>query len=290
MKVEFVKMQGAGNDFVVVDEWDKQLVGEKEKPAFVEKICDRHFGVGADGVIFIQKSEKADANFVFFNPDGSRAEMCGNGIRCFAKYLNERKLVSGETISAETPAGVLSLKLDVAGGAVKSVTVSMGAPQVKRGDAQVLYGDSTKPLVDEVMEFDGLRYHLTAVGMGNPHAIVFEDDVDAVEVRAVGSRIRNHLEVFPNGVNVHFVEEIKENEFEIRTFERGVEDETLACGTGICASAVAAVLNERADASKPILFHARGGDITINLKSEEGEIIEVLMSGPAEEVFSGVWI
>lgn len=287
MRIEFTKMHGAGNDFVLVDEWSHEVIPAKEKPSIARKLCDRHFGIGADGAIFVQKSKKADASFIFYNPDGSRAEMCGNGIRCFAKYIYERGLVKKEEITAETLAGVKTLNLSVEDGVAKSVTVSMGAPQIKRGEAQVSYGDPGKPMVNEEIEAGGEVYRITAVGMGNPHAILFIDEVDDVDVRAEGARIRNTVDVFPKGVNVHFVEKTKANEFKIRTFERGVEDETLACGTGICASAVAAVLNKKADARKPIVFHTRGGEIKITLESKDGEITNVYLTGPAEEVFTG---
>jgi diaminopimelate epimerase len=289
MKVEFTKMHGAGNDFVVVDEWEREIVSPKEKPATARSLCDRHHGVGADGVIFVQKSGKSDANFIFYNPDGSRAEMCGNGIRCFAKYLYERGIARKEEITAETLAGDKTLKLSVEGGVVKSVTVSMGAPQIRRGEAQVSFGDASKPMVNEEIEAGGETYRLTAVGMGNPHAILFVDGVKEADVRGDGARIRNAVDIFPKGVNVHFVEKTGTNEFAVRTFERGVEDETLACGTGICASAVAAVLNKKANAGKPIVFHARGGDIEIRLEGKGQDITEVHLTGPAEEVFKGVW-
>jgi len=290
MDVKFTKMHGAGNDFVVIDEWKGIVVPEAKKDEFVRKICDRHFGVGSDGAIFVQKSKKADAVFAYYNPDGSRAEMCGNGIRCFGKFLYDRGYVKKKRISVETLVGIKELDLNVTGGKVTSVKVNMGRPQIKRGEAQVSLGDSEKPMVEEGIVIDGRKYAVTAVGMGNPHAIVFVGDVEKVDVRCDGARIRNHLNVWPKGVNAHFVQRIRDNEFKIRTFERGVEDETLACGTGICASAVAAVLAGKADFGRSIVFNARGGRIVIDLERSGSEIVGVLMTGPAETVFDGEYI
>ncbi|MFC2163320.1 diaminopimelate epimerase [Candidatus Altiarchaeota archaeon] len=286
-KIGFTKMHGAGNDFMIINEWEGEAVPEAEKPAMIAKACDRHFGVGGDGVIFIRRSDSVDARFHFFNPDGSIAEMCGNGIRCFAKYLYENDIVRKETILAETLAGVLELKLTITDGNVSSVRVLMGAPQIARGKAQVATGELTQPMISEEVTIEGNTYELTVVGMGNPHAIMFVKDVDKSDVTGDGHLIRNERQVFPNGTNVHFVEEAGYNKFRIRTYERGVEDETLACGTGICASAVAAVLTGRAEKDKQITFEARGGTITIDLESTGQDITGVYMTGPAETVFTG---
>ncbi|MBD3389276.1 MAG: diaminopimelate epimerase [Candidatus Altiarchaeales archaeon] len=286
MEVKFTKMQGTGNDFVVVDEWNGEVVPTGEKEGFVRRVCARHFGVGADGLIFVQKSKTADVNFVFYNPDGSRAEMCGNGIRCLAKYVYEHKLIGERHIEAETLAGTKTLDLEVLEDVVVEVRVNMGAPQVKRGEAQVA-GDPKGTLIDEKIMIHGFEYNITSVGMGNPHAIIFYGDLEEVDLKTIGPRIRHYGNLFPNGVNVHFVEEQGENEFRIRTYERGVEDETLGCGTGICASAVAAVLNKKADPDKPIRFHARGGDVKVELETNGRDIKEVYLIGPAEEVYTG---
>lgn len=285
MTVCFVKMQGAGNDFIVVDEWQSIVVPEGKKPSFVSRVSDRHFGVGSDGVIFAQNSRLADARFVFYNPDGSRAEMCGNGIRCLAKFLYEKGYVRKKCMLLETRAGMKELELKVLKGRVVEVKVGMGAPQLKRGEAQVA-GRHGVMMVGEYVPDLGVK--VTAVGMGNPHAVVFVDDVDSIDVVSLGRKIRHYKKLFPNGINAHFVQKTKENEFRIRTYERGVEDETLACGTGICASAVAAVLNKKADPKKPIILHARGGKLKVELKMNKGdEITDVYLIGPAVEVFKG---
>ncbi|MBN2251393.1 MAG: diaminopimelate epimerase [Candidatus Altiarchaeota archaeon] len=274
MAIPFTKMHGAGNDFIVVDEFNGVLVYEDDKPVFVARYARRHLGVGADGVIFVQPSDKADAKFVFYNPDGSKAEMCGNGIRCFAKYLYERGLVVKEEMEIETFSGIKTLKLHLSDGKVDAVSVDMGVPAIE--------------FVSKYYEINGSKYTITSISTGNPHAIIFVKDVDSVDVRARGREVRNFLEAFPNGANVHFVQKMRDNGFLIRTYERGVEDETLACGTGICASAVAASLNDLAEASKPLIFHAAGGDLTIELKLDFASVKRVFMTGPAEEVYTGV--
>lgn len=274
MKLKFTKMHGAGNDFIVIDEFNEILIPEEMKPEIVAKISDRHFGIGSDGVIFIQESGNEEIKFSFYNPDGSIAEMCGNGIRCFAKYVYEKGILKKEKMSVETLAGTIVPELTVEGKTVKAIKVDMGAPIVE--------------FINKKLRIDGNNYIVTSVSMGNPHAVLSYVDVDDVDVLKIGREIRNHTPVFPNGTNVHFVEKIERNEFKIRTYERGVEDETLACGTGICASAVACALNNKvANKFGEILFHARGGDIKILLDFEGREITRVHLIGDAEYVFEG---
>ncbi|VVB51340.1 Diaminopimelate epimerase [uncultured archaeon] len=289
MNVKFTKMHGAGNDFVFIEEWGHEVVPEKKKKDFVASVCDRHFGVGADGAVFVQKNgdNSADAFFNYYNSDGSTAEMCGNGIRCFAKYLYEHGLVRKETIRANTRAGIKILNLTVKGGLVTAVKVDMGPPQIRRGDAQMTQGESTTPAVNEPVKTKSGTFKVTAVGMGNPHAIVETDDAESYDIRKAGAAVRYTTTVWPKGVNVHAIQQVGKNEYKIRTYERGVEDETLACGTGICASAVASVLLKKSDPTRPILFHARGGDITVEFKVEKNNIVRVYLIGPAAEVFTG---
>lgn len=278
MKIPFTKMHGTGNDFIVIDEFQKILVPERDKPKFVARISQRHFGIGSDGVIFIQKSDKYDAKFSFYNPDGTRAEMCGNGMRCFAKYLYKKGLIRKEKIQVETTAGLVVPEILLEEGRVTKVRVDMGMPRVE--------------FIAKEVEIDGYPYKITSVNMGNPHAILFFDNIDEVDVLGMGKKVRHH-KLFPRGTNVHFVQKIGENEFKIRTYERGVEGETLACGTGICASAVATVVNNYANEKKPLTFHAKGGDLIIELEivnkniNKNIKIERVFMTGPAEEVFTG---
>ncbi|MBD3261438.1 MAG: diaminopimelate epimerase [Candidatus Altiarchaeales archaeon] len=281
MDIPFTKMHGAGNDFVLVDEWEKPLVAEADKPGFVSRVSDRHFGVGSDGVVFIQKSGDFDAKFIFYNPDGSVAEMCGNGIRCFAKYLRQKGYVDSDEFTVETLAG--SKEIIFLG---EDVRVDMGRPQIDCVGAQVNCGKNS--FIDEEILVDGFEFRVTAVGMGNPHAVLFVDELDLFDVVQAGSRIRHYTHAFPNGTNVHFIQPLAENQFRIRTYERGVEAETLACGTGICASAVASVLNHKADPEKPIHFKAKGGDLRVELELTEDEITKVYLIGPAEKVFEGL--
>jgi len=274
MKLKFTKMHGAGNDFILIDEYDEILIPDEKKPKIVAKIADRHFGIGSDGVIFVRKSEKQDIKFLFYNPDGSTAEMCGNGIRCFAKYIYEKNILTKEKMFVETLAGTIVPELSVDCGIVKLVKVDMGTPAVE--------------FVNKEIKINENNYRLTSVSMGNPHAVLFYDNVDDPDVIKIGREIRNHTAVFPHGANVHFVEKIDRNEFKIRTYERGVEDETLACGTGICASAVASALNNKvANKFGEILFHAKGGDVEVLLEFDGIKITRVYLIGGAEYVFEG---
>jgi len=259
MKIPFVKMQAAGNDFILIDEYDKILIPEDKKSSFVRKISDRHFGIGSDGVIFIQKSDKCDAKFHFFNPDGSIAEMCGNGIRCFARYFYnfiEKKNV----IKADTLKGILNLEI-----------FPRRKFKVKVNLGKIL----------EFKEMNARGFNGYYVNVGNPHFITLWSDVDYVNVKELGREIRNS-NVFKNGANVHFVQRICDDEFKIRSYERGVEDETLACGTGICASAY--VMYKRHNKTK-FLVHAKGGDLNVEINKEGGE--EIFLIGGAEYVFEG---
>lgn len=258
MKIPFVKVQAAGNDFVLIDEYEKILVPEEKKHEFVKKISDRHFGIGSDGVIFLQKSENADAKFHFFNPDGSIAEMCGNGIRCFALYFKNKKKIKKEKFRFETLAGI------------KEVEVVM-----KRGlKFRVNMGK-----IKEFKEMNACNFPGFYVNIGNPHFIMEWKDIEILNVKDLGRAIR-YCNVFKNGANAHFVQKIKEGEYKIRSYERGVEDETLACGTGICSSAYSMFkkYNER-----KFLFHAKGGDIEIEINEND----EIFMTGDAKIVFEG---
>jgi diaminopimelate epimerase len=286
MDVRFTKLQGSGNDFVLVDEWMGKVISDDVKGDFVRRICARHFGVGSDGAIFVSKSKVSDVDFIFYNPDGTRAEMCGNGIRCLAKYVHDAGYVKKKIMDVETLAGIKKIELVVVEDAVLEVKVDMGAPQIKRGVAQVS-GNPEDTFISQRVMVHGFEYNITSVGMGNPHAVLFYDSIDYLDVKNIGSRIRHHSPLFPHGVNVHFIAPAGDNEYLIRTFERGVEDETLACGTGICASAVAAVLNGRGDISKPLLFNARGGVIKVELEGTPTDIRKAYLVGPAETVFTG---
>jgi len=286
MKVHFIKMHGSSNDFVMVDEWKNVIIPEDKKADFSVRVSERHTGIGSDGVIFVQKSEKADAKFIFYNPDGTIAEMCGNGIRCFAKYIYDTGHVAKTNLNVETLAGIKNLKLTLFNDKVEQVRVDMGSPQLMRGEIGIT-GDALDTFIDQKVDVDGIAYSITAVGTGNPHAVLFVDDVNRVDVVGIGQKIRNMHEIFPKGVNVHFVQDLGRNEFRIRSYERGVENETLACGTGVCASAVAAVIRKKLDPRKMLRFFTLGGELNVEFEVEEGKITKVFLIGPVVEAFRG---
>ncbi len=286
MNISFLKMQAAGNDFVLIDELDKIFVSREEKPRFVVKVSDRHFGIGSDGVIFVQPSSEYDLSFVFYNPDGSPAEMCGNGMRCFIKYVFDHGIQKKKQIRVETKAGLIVAEPFVVDGVVEEVRVDMGSPSIKRKNIPVS-GDPSGTFIDQGIEVGDAVYRVTAVGLGNPHAVLFTENLKEADVLGVGQRIRLNSGLFPKGVNVHFVQNMGDNVFGIRSYERGVEGETLACGTGICASAVALALNNLADKTKSMLFHAQGGNLRVDLEFEGEYIKKIFLTGPVEEVFRG---
>jgi diaminopimelate epimerase len=271
-------MQGAGNDYIYVNCFQETVPGSL--PALAKTMSDRHFGVGADGLILIEPSEVADARMRMFNADGSEAEMCGNGIRCFAKYLYERGICCRENLNVETGAGVLSLGLETVDGSVERVRVNMGEPIL-----EAVRIPTTLPgpeVVDREFEVDGRKLRVTCVSMGNPHCVTFVEAADDDLVLGLGPRIETDPR-FPARVNVEFVELISPSEVRQRTWERG-SGETLACGTGASAVCVAGVLTGRTQ--RRILSHLRGGDLELEWKESDNH---VFMTGPAVEVFSGDW-
>ncbi|MFQ5887605.1 MAG: diaminopimelate epimerase [Candidatus Hydrothermarchaeales archaeon] len=238
--MRFFKYHGAGNDFVLIDNLNLGIA-EEDKSDLAVKLCDRRFGVGGDGLLLVEPSSIADARMRIFNPDGSEASMCGNGIRCFSKYLYDHDIAKKETLKIETKAGLKEALLTVENGVVTYVRVDMGKPLFERED---IPAEGSGRLINHRMDVDGRNVVVNGVNTGVPHLVIFSDNVEDEEVKKVGSALR-HNEMFPEGTNVNFVEKIGENTFKIRTYEKGVEDETLACGTGITASgAVAVVLNE----------------------------------------------
>jgi diaminopimelate epimerase len=270
-------MHGIGNDFVLVNGLSESPA-EPALPDLSRRICDRKFGVGGDGLILVLPSRVADFKMRMFNPDGSEAEMCGNGIRCFAKYVYDRKLIPETSLKVETLAGVKLLKLVTRGGVVEQVRVDMGTPRLLRSEIP-MRGEDNGRVVAEPLKCDGKRYEITAVSMGNPHVIVFDENVDKVAINRLGPAIENHR-AFPQRTNVHFVQVCNPGELVVRTWERGA-GETLACGTGACACVVAAVLNDKTNRS--VNVHLPGGDLRIEWTGDN----RVLMTGPAEEVFEG---
>ncbi len=281
MKLNFTKMEGIGNDYIYINGFREHIEVEK-KPELVRKLSDRHFGIGGDGVIFINKGEKAEFEMEMYNADGSRAQMCGNGIRCVAKYVYDNGLTDKTDITVESFGSVKYLKLTVNGeNKVESVRVNMGAPILKAANVPVI--SKNEQVIDEEIEVLGKTYRMTCVSMGNPHAVVFVDDIDdmkSFDLEAVGKYFENH-ERFPERVNTEFVRVIDRNNVQMRVWERGT-GETLACGTGACATTVVCVLNGRTDN----LVHVQllGGVLTCEWDRAANL---VYMTGPATTVFTG---
>lgn len=273
--MKFTKMHGCGNDYVYVNLFEEKI----DNPAELSiKVSDRHFGIGSDGLITIGPSDVADFRMRIYNADGSEAEMCGNGIRCVAKYVYDHKMTDKTEISVESGAGIKYLTLFVEQGKVEQVRVDMGEPILEPEQIPVLAeGDK---VVDEPIEVCGKTWNMTCVSMGNPHAVVFVDNVADFEIEKYGPHFEKH-ERFPKRTNTEFVEIISREEINMRVWERG-SDETRACGTGTCASVMACILNNRTD--NKVLVHLRGGDLTIEYNEKTNHIF---MTGPATEVFSG---
>ena len=273
--MKFTKLHGCGNDYVYVNLFEETI----ENPAELSiEISDRHFGIGSDGLITIGPSEVADFRMRIYNADGSEAEMCGNGIRCVAKYVYDHKLTTKTEISVESGAGIKYLKLFVEEGKVSQVRVDMGEP-ILTPDLIPVVADGEK-VIDEEIEVCGKTWKMTCVSMGNPHAVVFVDDVENFELEKYGPHFENHPR-FPKRTNTEFVKVISRNEASMRVWERG-SAETWACGTGTCATVVACILNGLTD--RKVLVHLLGGDLVIEWDEETNH---VFMTGPATEVFSG---
>jgi diaminopimelate epimerase len=275
--MRFVKMHGIGNDYVYIDCFHETV---KDPETLAVRISDRHFGVGGDGLILIMPSEKADARMRMFNADGSEAQMCGNGIRCVAKYVFESGIRRQPEITVETLAGVLRLQLFAPGGPVEKVRVNMGVPRLRRQDIPML-GDGERVVAEKLTAGDG-AFAVTCVSMGNPHCVIYVDEVEKFPVTHYGPLLEHHPQ-FPERTNVEWIEWVNRREIRQRTWERG-SGETLACGTGACAAVVASVLNGKTERS--VTVHLSGGDLEI----EWGDDNHVYMTGPAVEVFRGDWL
>jgi diaminopimelate epimerase len=277
-KMKFTKMHGAGNDYVYVNCLEEQI---QDPVSLAQQISHRHFGIGSDGLILILPSDCADLRMRMFNADGSESEMCGNGIRCVAKYAYDHGLTQKTDLHIETGNGVLGLHLFVgSAGRVERVRVAMGRPGVTRA-AIPMTGPANQQALNVPLDLAGQSLELTCVSMGNPHAVIYVDDVESFPVAQVGPLIERHP-WFPKRTNVEFVQILSPAEVVQRTWERGA-GETLACGTGASAVTVAGVLTGRTERS--ITNHLRGGDLLMEWRDDG----EVLMTGPAVEVFSGVY-
>lgn len=277
--MKFTKMHGCGNDYIYINGFVEKIAQE-EKPELVRKISDRHFGIGGDGAIFINPSEEADFEMEMYNADGSRAEMCGNGIRCVAKYVYDKGLTDKTNISVISYGQIKYLELFLKDGKVDTVKVNMGAPELHPEKIPVLADNGKDRIVDEPISVDGQEYKMTCVSMGNPHAVVFMDDVEHLDIEKIGPYFENH-KCFPKRTNTEFVKILDRTHVQMRVWERGT-GETLACGTGCCATVVSCILNGLTDDT--VTVKVLGGEIEI---SWDREANLVYMTGPAETVFDG---
>ena len=274
--MKFTKMHGLGNDYVYVNCFEEKI---DNPPAVARFVSDRHFGIGSDGLILINPSKTADFEMEMYNADGSRGEMCGNGIRCVAKYVYDYGLTDKTQISVETLGGIKYLDLTVEDGKVSLVKVDMGKPKLEADLIPII--SEREQVIDEPIEVDGKEYHMTGVSMGNPHAVIYVDDVKGLDLEKIGPKFENH-ERFPKRINTEFVHCIDRQTVEMRVWERG-SGETLACGTGACAVAVSSILNNLTDTQ--VTVKLLGGDLQIEWDREKDR---VFMTGPATVVFDGV--
>ncbi len=275
--IPFTKLHGIGNDYIYINAI-KHPVENPKKLAIA--MSNRNFGVGSDGLILILPSDKADFTMRMFNADGSEAEMCGNGIRGFAKYVYDHGLTKKTTIAVETLAGIKQVRCTVKNGKVHTVTVDMGEPILLRDKIPMLGNPGM--VIEEDLHVDGVKFSITAVSMGNPHVVIYVEDVKNFPVEKYGPMIENH-ELFPKRTNVEFVHIVTGKEVIQRTWERG-SGETLACGTGASAVTVAGVLTEKTD--RRLKVHLKGGNLAIEWNNKDNH---VYLTGPAEEVFEGIW-
>lgn len=274
--MKFTKMHGTGNDYIYINGFEEKLENPSEAAV---KLSDRRFGIGSDGLILILPSDVADCRMEMFNADGSIGKMCGNGIRCVAKYVYDRGLVKKDVLRVETRSGVKTLQLRVEDGKVASVRVNMGRPELDPEKIPVLF--SKDRMVDEeVYTPSGNVWRVTCVSMGNPHAVIFVDDVEGLDLPAIGPEMEKHA-MFPERANIEFAQVTGPHEVQMRVWERG-SGETLACGTGACACAVASVLTGKAD--RDVTVHLRGGDLHVFWDPDTDD---VYMEGPAAFVFDG---
>lgn len=274
--MKFTKMQGCGNDYVYVDCTEHVIENISETAI---RVSDRHYGIGSDGLILIRSSKEADFFMDMYNNDGSRGKMCGNGIRCVAKYVYDYGLTKKEQITIETLSGIKTIDVNVKDGKVLSATVNMGSPELRAAHIPVV--SEKEEVINEPIVVDGIEYAMTCISMGNPHAVIFVDeDPKNLHLESIGPKFEHHP-VFPDRVNTEFVRVLSRNHIEMRVWERG-SGETLACGTGACASAMASILNGYTD--HEVTVSLLGGDLQIRYDQSENLIY---MTGPAVTVFEG---
>lgn len=273
--MNFIKMHGAGNDYIYIDCFNEAV----ENPeSLAKKLSDRHFGIGADGIVLIKPSKKADCFMDIYNADGSRAEMCGNAVRCTAKYIYDNK-IKNSIIKVETLSGIKPVEILTEKGVAVGGRVNMGRPILNGHQIPTRFGDSIAK--NKVLNIDNNDYEITCVSMGNPHCVVFHNNIHKLNLEKIGPLFENH-EMFPERINTEFAEVIDENYLKMRVWERG-SGETLACGTGACAVAVASVINGLCSKNKEIKIRAKGGMLSVNWHENDN----VYLSGNAVNVFRG---
>lgn len=276
--MKFTKMHGCGNDYIYIDCFKETITNESE---LAVKLSDRHFGIGGDGIILIKKGTAADFEMVMYNPDGTRAEMCGNAIRCVAKYVFDNGYTDKTSFSIESMGAVKYIDVTVENGEVVLARVDMGAPILKSADVPV--NSNNEKVISEKITVAGREFNMTCVSMGNPHAVMFiEEHPSDFDLDFYGAKFECNTDIFPNRINAEFAKVIDRKNIEMRVFERGT-GETLACGTGTCATVVAAILNGYAD--NDVTVHLIGGDLQIQWSGQEDD--SVFMTGPAATVFTG---
>ena len=274
--MKFTKMNGIGNDYIYINGFEEKV---DDPSALAIKLSDRHFSVGSDGVIIILPSKVADFRMRMFNADGSEGKMCGNGTRCVAKYVYEKGLTDKTCVTLETLAGIKTLDMDVEDGVVKSVSVQMGKADFKASDVPVIFGGDE--MVSQKLSLECGEWVVTCVSMGNPHCVTFVNDTKSLDLEKIGPQFE-HNPIFPERVNTEFIKVIDDTTLEMRVWERG-SGETLACGTGACASVAAAVKNEICEMNKEITVKLLGGDLKITCGSD----YSITMRGPAEFSYEG---
>jgi diaminopimelate epimerase len=278
-QIPFTKMHGLGNNYIYIDMFQTKLEEEKLKDLAI-KVSSVYTGIGSDGMILICPSEKAPVKMRIFNNDGSEGKNCGNGLRCVAKYAFEHEIVKENTFLIETLSGLVEATVHVSSGDVNSVTVNMGNPYLQRHEIPMV-GEPVDTIVNEPFEVEGETYHITAVSMGNPHCIMYVDDINEAPVTTLGPKIEKDPR-FPESVNVEFIQVVNEREIHFRVWERG-SGVTQACGTGACAAVVSSVLNGKTKRGAETTVHLAGGDLLITWTNEG----EVSMTGPAEVICKG---
>nr|WP_010647330.1 diaminopimelate epimerase [Oceanobacillus massiliensis] len=281
MEIPFIKMHGLGNNYIYIDLFQHQL-DENLLSNIAEKVSNVNTGIGSDGMILIHPSEHADLGMRIFNKDGSEGKSCGNGLRCTAKYAYEHGIISKEKFTIETKANIVESEVLLADGQVQEITINMGAPLLRRMDIPMMGNDDSQ-VVSEPFIVNGKKLEVTAVSMGNPHAVFFVDNIHDAPLHELGPVIEKDMR-FPEGVNVEFIEVVSANEINFAVWERG-SGITQACGTGACASVVAAILNQQVNRDEDVIVHLAGGDLTIKW-DEKGD---VWMTGGADVIAEGVY-